>query len=120
MGWQAGYWSASPAEDQHLQVEVSKFSLRGALTSVELYQADMLGHEGLFSGRRPPHKFKIDGMDAIRYYGIYMEPKESCQKFSVYMSDGKTGWVIDCWCDADSMFRLRLLFHRIVGSFSRV
>lgn len=123
-GWQVGYFSASPKNgdgESELQVEVTKFSFREPLSSLELYYAEKPEKENISQiPTRRDKKWTIDGMAAIKAYYIWnIGGEEPCQ-FSSYLADGSDGWAIDCWSPKEKRHILRPLFHKIISSFRRI
>jgi hypothetical protein len=122
VGWQSGLWQAEPVDEHGVSpsIEVSRLESRRPITTTGLYLAQKPPREDLRWATRPRGPFLLDGLEAVRFYGIWTDTEEPAYDFSTYMADRSTGWVIECWIESTKTSEARPLFQQIVSGFRRI
>ncbi len=121
LGTRVAYLRAeSPAEPGTPEVEVARYRFRQPLQAIDFYEAAKPSRTVLLWGTRPSTTYKIDGMDAIRFYALYTDKPLNLKVVFHYAVAGETGWEISCWGDEQSFEILKPTFLRIAESLHRL
>ena len=121
-----GYFETSPLDDKdYPSVEVTKLKLTRHMAPLELYQLDKPSPEAVPWGNRPSKGITVDRLQGIKYYYIFdtgetRNMAEMPQFFNVYLTEGKTGWIISCSCIARAFSNYKNIFTTIINSFRRI